>query len=117
VSHTLALSPSSHQSFLIDILEHVPRRRVEFGIIVGVGVFPIGCQSTPVVEIIRMEQFAALIFVIVEISIYGVIYGVNVDASFCLCIAEVVSSLLLHIKRTNSVFAGVEHSLRQEDLS
>ena len=45
----------SHQSFLIDILEHVPRRRIGFRTIVGVGLLPIGCQLTPVVEIVRME--------------------------------------------------------------
>ena len=35
----------SHQSFLIDILEHVPRRRIEFGTVV----------LTPVVKIFRTE--------------------------------------------------------------
>ena len=45
----------SHQSFLIDILEHVPRRHVGFGTIVGVGLLPIGYQLTLVVKIVRME--------------------------------------------------------------
>ena len=45
----------SHQSFLIDILEHVPRRCIGFETVVGVGLLPIGCQLTPVVEIITTE--------------------------------------------------------------
>ena len=59
----------SDRSFLINILEHIPRRHVGLGIIVGVGLFPIGCQLTPVVEIVRMEQFTVLVFVVVDIHV------------------------------------------------
>jgi len=44
-------------------------------------------------------------------------YKANIDAGFCLCIAEAVSFLLLHIKGANVVLEGVECRLRQEDLS
>ena len=58
----------SHQSFLIDIFEHVPRRHIGFGTVVGVGLLPIGCQLTPVVEIVRMERFTVLVFIVAEVS-------------------------------------------------
>ena len=45
----------SHQSFLIDILKHVPRRHIGFGTVVEVGLLPIGCQMTLVVKIVRTE--------------------------------------------------------------
>ena len=67
VFHDLAQRLFSNQSFLVDVLKHVPRRRVGLGTVVGVD-FPIRCQSTPVVEIVRTARFTILVLVIVEIS-------------------------------------------------
>ena len=134
---SLATNPSC-----ISVLEHVPQRHVGLRTIVGVGLFPIGCQLTPVVKIVWTEWFT-------EISRlewkgvgheWDVCLGRHLVAGTCLfwgspigermgcllsehqcwprlCDAEAVLFLLFHIKRTNTVLEGVESSLRQEELS